>query len=211
MREDLHARLDEGARPEPHDSPDEEEIEAWERMIWAFRTAAPRAGAPPWLEQRVMAEIETLPERNRLQRALGWLLRPAPVRISPLTAGLATAAITALLLVPARPGPPLSTDGGVLATADGAGSIVYVQFVLDAPTAMSVAVAGDFSDWQPAFALADADGDGVWTGRVPVQPGVHGYMFLIDETRWQTDPHAERYQDDGFGNRNAVLAVGASS
>jgi hypothetical protein len=36
-------------------------------------------------------------------------------------------------------------------------------------------------------------------------------MYLIDEMIWQTDPNAERYQDDGFGNRNAVLAVGASS
>jgi 1,4-alpha-glucan branching enzyme len=74
-----------------------------------------------------------------------------------------------------------------------------------------VAVAGDFSDWEPAFAMQDPDGDGVWSARVPVRPGVHAYMFLVDETSWQTDPNAGRYQDDGFGNRNAVLAVGASS
>jgi hypothetical protein len=35
-------------------------------------------------------------------------------------------------------------------------------------------------------------------------------MFLIDGTEWKTDPLADRYQDDGFGNRNAVLAVAAS-
>jgi len=45
---------------------------------------------------------------------------------------------------------------------------------------------------------------------VPVRPGVHGYMFLIDGTKWQTDPRADRYQEDGFGNRNAVLAVASS-
>ena len=28
-----------------------------------------------------------------------------------------------------------------------------------------------------------------------------------DGSEWQTDPRADRYQDDGFGNRNAVLAV----
>jgi hypothetical protein len=47
----------------------------------------------------------------------------------------------------------------------------------------------------------------VWTGRVPLQPGVHQYMFVIDGTEWVTDPGAERWSDDGFGNRNAVLAV----
>ena len=85
-----------------------------------------------------------------------------------------------------------------------------MQFVLEAPTATSVAVAGDFSGWEPSFALEDLDGDGVWSGRVPVEPGVYTYMFLIDGTQWQTDPRANRYQDDGFGSRNAVLAVGAS-
>ena len=211
MRHDLHGHHDERDRPEPPAPMEGERADAWERMAAAFRTAAPGGSAPPWLEQRVMAEIETLPERSRLQRALGWLSRPALVRISPLTAGLATAAVAALLLVPTWPTPPPATDGGEPAAANGTGSVVYVQFVLEAPTATSVAVAGDFSDWQPAFTLTDPDGDGVWTGRIPVQPGVHGYMFLIDETRWETDPRAERYQDDGFGNRNAVLAVGASS
>lgn len=198
--------------------PDRNEQDEWERMIAAFRTAAPRASAPRWLEQRVMAEIDAVPERSALQRWLGWLVRPAPVRISPLAVGLAVAGLAAVLLVPGRLAPPEvagradrgAGDGAALA-ANGVEPVVYVQFVLEAPTASSVAVAGDFSDWQPSFTLTDSDGDGVWTGRVPVRPGVHGYMFLIDETRWQTDPNAERYQDDGFGNRNAVLAVGASS
>ena len=198
-------------RVDGRDGPDE-----WERMMAAFRTAAPRGSAPPWLEQRVMAEIETLTERSVWQRALGWLVRPAPVRISPLAAGLAVAGVAALMLVPGGPlsTPPTGAEdatGGGEAAVGSAEPVVYVQFVLEAPSATSVAVAGDFSDWQQAFTLTDADGDGVWTGRVPIRPGVHGYMFLVDETRWQTDPNAERYRDDGFGNRNAVLAVGASS
>ena len=199
-----------GVAPEVgQDEPDE-----WERMIAAFRTTAPRGGAPPWLEQRVMTEIESLPERTWWQGALGWLVRPAPVSVSPLAAGLALAGLAALLLLPGRSLEPTggSGGGGVESTAAaGTEPVIYVQFVLEAPTATSVAVAGDFSDWQPSFTLSDADGDGVWTGRVPVRPGVHGYMFLVDDTRWQTDPNAERYQDDGFGNRNAVLAVGTSS
>jgi len=189
----------------------------WERMIAAFRRSAPEsAGAPPWLEDRVMAEIETLPEEGPVRRALAWLVRPAPVRIPPLAGLAAAAAVVTLLVFLPRPGveptlPVGQGNGAVSPVAGngGEGAVVYVQFVLEAPGADSVAVAGDFSEWQPSFALDDVDGDGVWTGRVPVKPGVHAYMFLIDGTRWQTDPRAERYADDGFGNRNAVLAVAA--
>lgn len=196
------------------------DYDEWERMVAAFRQSAPRStGAPPWLETKVMAQIEALPEAGPVARVLQWLVRPAPIRIPPL-AGLAVAAGLALLLALPRgsadaPRPLDGTrPGDVRPVAGGAGdaeAVVYVQFVLDAPGASSVAVAGDFSEWEPAYTLEDVDGDGVWTGRVPVQPGVHSYMFLIDGTRWQTDPRAERYSDDGFGNRNAVLAVTAGA
>ncbi len=68
-------------------------------------------------------------------------------------------------------------------------------------------MAGDFSGWDSDFVLEDADGDGIWTGRIPITPGLHQYMFVINGTDWVTDPRAQRYADDGFGNRNAVLAV----
>ncbi len=86
-------------------------------------------------------------------------------------------------------------------------AVVYVQFILHAPEASSVALAGDFNEWRPTVVLEDPAGDGVWTARVPLRPGVHEYMFVIDGSRWVTDPLAERYSEDGFGNRNAVLAI----
>jgi 1,4-alpha-glucan branching enzyme len=89
--------------------------------------------------------------------------------------------------------------------------VVYVQFALDAPDAQSVAVAGDFDGWKGMNALEDLDGDGIWTGRVAIRPGVHAYMFLVNGSTWTTDPRAQRYAEDGFGNRNAILAVAAPS
>ena len=211
MKKELHRHLDGEVPTEALEPEDREEADEWDRMIAAFRTATPRAAPPPWLEQRVMAEIEALPERGGLQRLMSWLVSPAPVRVSPLAAGLVTATFLVALAIPGAISGP--APGGVASAPDAGGSaetIVYVQFVLEAPTATSVAVAGDFTGWEPSFALEDVDGDGVWSGRVPVEPGVHSYMFLIDGTEWQTDPMADRYQDDGFGSRNAVLAVGAS-
>jgi 1,4-alpha-glucan branching enzyme len=119
------------------------------------------------------------------------------VRISPL-AGLAAAAALALFIVWQSGGPPAAPE--LEAT-------VYIQFALEAPGARSVAVAGDFNEWGPAVELSDLDGDGVWTGRVAVEPGIYQYMFVIDESEWRTDPNAERYADDGFGDRNAVVVV----
>jgi 1,4-alpha-glucan branching enzyme len=90
---------------------------------------------------------------------------------------------------------------------EGGDETVYVQFTLDAPGAASVAVTGDFDGWEGSHGLEDLNGDGVWSGRVPVRPGVHAYMFIVDGSTWMTDPRAERYAEDGFGNRNAILAV----
>jgi hypothetical protein len=203
MNDDLRDR-----DPRRDDEPDD-----WSRMVAAFRSAAPRGGAPPWLEQRVMAEVESLPERGLVARVAAWLVRPAPIRVSPLAAAGAAALLAIVLIVPARMPGSDGADGGGPANAsvNPTESVVYVQFMLDAPGASSVSVAGDFSEWEPSSTLEDVDGDGVWTGRVPVQPGVHTYMFLIDGTEWRTDPRADRYRDDGFGNRNAVLAVASGA
>lgn len=206
MKNEIHRHLDGEGTSRDLDPEDQDVVDEWDRMVAAFRQAEPAAhGAPPWLEQRVMAEIDAIPAEGPLARAVHWLVRGRSIRVSPLAAGLVTAALAAVLVLPGR-GPD---DGADPTGTDPADAVVFVQFVLEAPTATSVAVAGDFSEWAPEYALEDPDGDGVWTGRVPVKPGVHSYMFLIDGSSWQTDPNAERYQDDGFGGQNAVLAVEA--
>jgi len=209
MKEDLHRHLDGDVPVESLEAADREAADEWTRMVSAFRTSAPRGSAPPWLEQKVMGEIEALSQPGSIGRLFAWLIDPTSIRVTPLAAGLVAAAFALVIALPNRaPAPSADSSPG---SSTGVESITYVQFVLEAPGASTVAVAGDFSDWEPSFRLEDADGDGVWTGRVPVRPGVHGYMFLIDGTQWQTDPYADRYQDDGFGNRNAILAVAAGA
>ncbi|MGD8320800.1 MAG: glycogen-binding domain-containing protein [Gemmatimonadota bacterium] len=177
---------------------------SWDRLVSAYRIHYPAAPAPAWLEDRVMAEIDALGEPSLLRRLWGWLLRPQPIHLSPAVAGLAVAAVAIVLLL-SRSTPSV---GPAAAGGDGA-AVVYVQFDLTAPGAHSVSVGGDFDAWRGSHALEDPDGDGTWSGRVAVRPGVHTYMFLVDGDRWVTDPEANHYTDDGFGNRNAVLAVAA--
>jgi hypothetical protein len=81
-----------------------------------------------------------------------------------------------------------------------------VTFVLVAPSAHSVAVAGDFNEWQPARAPLD-NRDGVWTATIELRPGRYEYMFLVDGKEWVTDPAARLRRDDGFGNQNAILEL----
>jgi hypothetical protein len=178
------------------------EAASWDRLLDAHRTMYPAAAAPSWIEDRVMAEIEALPEPGFLARAWGWLVRPRPVRLSPAVLGLAVASVAALLLLTrSRDAVPTGGAGG------RAAAVVYIQFDLTDPQARSVSVGGDFDEWRGSYALEDPDGDGTWTGRVPVRPGLHTYMFLVDGSKWVTDPRADHYTDDGFGNRNAVVAV----
>ncbi len=179
------------------------EAEAWDALVTDVRQAGADE-APVGLESRIMASLHA-DRRPSASRLLDWWVNPHLVRVRPLI-GLATAAaVAALLFLPSGDRSPVEPTGA--ATALVSEEAVYVQFVLEAPDASSVAVAGDFSDWLPATPLADPDGDGVWSGRVRLTPGVHKYMFVIDGTDWITDPQAERYTEDGFGNRNAVLAI----
>lgn len=186
-----------GALPrEKLDADARAEADAWERALDELRAEA--RPAPADLEERIMADVaRAAPVRPR-----PWLLRPRAVHVTPLSGLLVAAGLAALLLWP-RMRPAVDPAGtGV--------QDIYVQFTLEAPGARSVSIAGDFTGWQDVHALTDPDGDGVWTGRIALTPGVHQYMFVIDGSDWVTDPRAERYTDDGFGNRNAVIAVDAA-
>jgi hypothetical protein len=198
MDERLQAYLDGEIRLE--DLPAELRPRAveWDDLLARVRDTAP-AGAPPGLEWRV---LEGLRADGRPARPawLAWLLRPRPLPVSPLAAAGAIALVALAVLRPwAGPAP----DGGAVAGR------VHVQFVVEAPSARSVHLAGDFSDWEPGIELADPEGDGTWSARVPLEPGVHEYMFVIDGSRWIPDPNAIASTDDGFGRRNSLLAVAA--
>jgi hypothetical protein len=212
MNDDLHRHLDGELERDSLSDRGQAEAEAWDRLLDAFRVGAPSGSAPPWLEDRVMAEIETLPTPGVARRALAWVLKPREVRVSPLGLGLAAAAVVALLFIRAAfpgAGPSMPATQATGGPDSDAAPTVYVQFLVEVPGARSVAVGGDFDAWEGTNTLADPDGDGVWSGRVAVRPGVYAYMFLVDGSEWVTDPSAERYAEDGFGNRNAVLAVAA--
>lgn len=92
------------------------------------------------------------------------------------------------------------------ASADDVEEKVWIRFVYIDESADQLAVAGNFSDWEPIEMDSQMmDGKQVWTGLVPVERGEHHYMFVKDGEEWVTDPLADMQRDDGFGNKNAVI------
>lgn len=189
------------------------EAEAWDRLSDAALDLRAEP-APASLVARVMDALPAAAPRHAAWHGgLAWLLEPRPLQVRPVYGMLAAAALAALLLVPRAPQAPADAGGievppPAAVVHASAEPIVYVRFSFTAPAAGSVALAGDFNDWQPeGLQLADPDGDGVWTGTFALQPGVHKYMFVIDGEHWETDPGAERHMDDGFGMRNALIAI----
>lgn len=83
---------------------------------------------------------------------------------------------------------------------EGAGVMLAVTH----PTARSVEVAGDFSEWRPVPLLRGAAGR--WTAVVPLEPGLHLLNLRFDGGPWQVPPGLSS-ADDGFGGRAGVLLV----
>jgi 1,4-alpha-glucan branching enzyme len=69
-------------------------------------------------------------------------------------------------------------------------------------------VIGSFNNWVPQpCELHKDNGSTRWILTLRLEPGRYEYAFLVDG-KPMPDPHAELYQDDGFGNQNTVLALG---
>lgn len=161
------------------------------------------------LDQRVMDSVRQH-ARSPVRRWWQRLAEPREVqlrlRVQPwavLGGSLAAAAALALLLSgPLRTAPP-----GPLLSSEAATEVAFVRFVLYAPGAKRVTVAGTFNQWdQNAAPLVPAGTDGVWTASLALPVGQHQYAFVVDGRRWVPDPTAPAV-DDGFGRRNSVVAV----
>jgi len=83
-----------------------------------------------------------------------------------------------------------------------------VEVALAAPQATSVAVVGDFNNWNPQRTrLVRSSHEGRWSARLRLPPGVYQYSFVIDGTTWVRDPQSKTVLSDGFGGENSVIIV----
>lgn len=181
----------------------ERDGELWELASRIERM--PDLEPPPGLVSAVMAAIrgQRAPWWRRLYC---WAHAPRTIVITPLSA---LAVVVLLVLAPALalfwPG------GGERQPVGPEAARAAVAFSLHWPEAHSVALIGSFNQWSPqGFQMQRGRaGELAWTLRLVLPAGRYQYAYLVDGQTIVADPRAQFYQDDGFGNRNAVLIVGA--
>ncbi len=74
--------------------------------------------------------------------------------------------------------------------------------------AQVVAVAGDFNNWNAAGAEMTKlkNGDFKLTLKLP-RNREYRFRYLIDNTRWENDWHADRYVPNSFGSDDSLVIV----
>jgi len=160
----------------------------------------------PGFDEWVMAAVRHAPPPLRV-RAWEWLREPRAVAVSPL-GGLAMAAgLAALMLAGTGVGRGIGRQTSAVRVAAAPAATSTVTFVLVAPGARSVAVAGDFDGWDPARLPMQRSPSGLWTVDVPLAPGRYQYAFVLDGRRFVADPAAPRAVGDDFGTPSSVVTV----
>jgi hypothetical protein len=172
----------------------ERDEDVLERMIEQLREPVE---IDPTLDARVMARVSAA--GSRYTAVWDWLRRPLDFSLTPLSVLAAPLARPALWRGSRAAGRPT-----IVARPDTA----VVQFVFIAQGASSVALVGDFNDWDATSTpMRPALQGGLWSVAVPLPPGRHRYAFLVNGSRWLPDPAAPRAQDD-FGTPSSVVTVG---
>ncbi len=192
----LDGELDYAALPDDLKS----EADRFDRIVRALRDDP--YGTPRNVRDAVMTRVRAATV-SPWRRAWQWARTPKTLRLSPLAGTLALAAALAILVL-ARSG---NMAGSPELPEPAGAQRATTRFVLVAPQAGTVAITGDFVNWDPQGVPLRSRGDGVWTADVPLEPGVHHYVFIVDGTKWQPDPNAAMQVDDGFGQRNSVIVV----
>jgi len=82
-----------------------------------------------------------------------------------------------------------------------------VEFVLDAPKATAVLLAGDFTGWQQKPLAFSRQKTGLWKVVVALPAGAYQYRFLVDG-QWVNDPACKTHCLNEFGGENCVCKIG---
>lgn len=134
--------------------------------------AAPASGRPS-----ATHALRVLPRRG--------VHGPALSTLSALALAASVAAVITL-----RPSPRAQSSVRTIGTLDTVAATIrdtvrLVQFMLVAPTASRVALAGDFNAWDPrATPLARSGDTGAWSVALALPAGKHRYAFVVDDSQW---------------------------
>ncbi len=174
------------------------EAHRFAEVLAGYREALVRPGEE--VDRAVMARIRPPSSIRRPAALLTWLVRPQSLQMRPIAALATLAVLVAAWFM--RP--------NAIEPADEAGpATMLVRFEFAAPQAEDVVLVGTFNDWgEREMRLQRSGATGLWTLTIPLSPGEHEYLFVVDGTEWVPDPSAHAQVDDGFGQTNSVIVVG---
>lgn len=178
-----------------------EEFDDLLRVVRAVETGE-RIPAPPFFTASVMQQLKPKKATTGM-RFRDFVLKGRVLRWNMATA-FAAMLLVALVVMLANRQRNAPVETAMIGQQE---QTVTVTMKLHAPEAHRVAVAGTFNKWKTDTHVLTKQENGIWTISVPLKPGEHSYMFVVDGKAWVTDPNADAYRDDGFGNKNAVKRV----
>lgn len=85
--------------------------------------------------------------------------------------------------------------------------IASTEFILHAPEAHEVFLAGDFNNWDPQQYSMRKFKNGDCTKKLKLKPGRYEYQFIVDGN-WWTDPANPERNSTEFGSENSVIFIG---
>lgn len=71
----------------------------------------------------------------------------------------------------------------------------------------SVAVVGDFNNWDPNTTQMKRKKDGSWSATLRLAPGAYRFRYVADGNRYFNDPQADGIEPSGFGEDNCIVVV----
>ena len=191
---------------------------------WIAREAKRAVVVDSMAVERVMARVRQEPRPLRRSAPWRWLIAPRSMPLSPL---LGTALAAGLIGIGVFFGHYIdrggrNRTGGPEAFAEtsprspSSDSVRVIKFVLVAPHAATVAVVGDFNNWDAqATPMTRTPTGGTWSVALKLPAGRHVYAFVVNgangTSQWVADPTAPLAPEDGLGAPNSVVLVGGSA
>lgn len=177
---------------------------------------------PAGFSDKVMMEIDQLEEQPQeveqislVPDIISWLQSIFTPRNYQLSPAIIAFAVTLVILIPSLSLYLYQGDTNIIVQSNEEVAtqavsekeeLVWVRFIYVDENADNIAIAGDFNDWQPdQLTEQQVNGKNVWTGFFAMPRGENKYMFVVNGENWVTDPLATMYEDDGFGNKNAII------
>ena len=163
------------------------------------------------------APARLTPSRSGAFAAIRRMRGGSPRSVSAST--LATAAGIALVMALGsqnRAGPGMSPGRRAVVIGDSVASVAsairdtlrIVQFMLTAPAASRVALAGDFNGWDTrAIRMTRDSRAGRWAVTLALAPGRHNYAYVVDDTQWVRDPSGTPAEPNELTPPRSVLIV----